>query len=238
MKAIWPCLILTILSHAAAAPAPTASPRTFAVFSASFVKGGPGEVRGGVGGTAFFISPTLAVTAHHVLSPSVFQAPEGRRHRTWLVRENFRAIEIKPEYLTFYREKDLTIIRLPESEAVPSNLVYPAFTGAVGDVQVESHGFVANSAGPRLAWVNGAVDIVGVPALQRRHMTGRVLREAQINLHAQDVVLKDAPCVQLSYEPIVGMSGGPVVVGGAVLGMNSFGDPGTRQQSWAVRFRF
>src|SRR5262245_51088951 len=83
----------------AGAPLPSPTPKSFAVFSVAYKARG-GEVRGGVGGTAFFVSPTTVITAYHVLQPATFQAAAGEKKRTWLVRENFRPVELKPQYLT------------------------------------------------------------------------------------------------------------------------------------------
>ena len=222
------------------APGPALQPKSFAVFSVNYEPGSR-EVRGGVGGTAFFIDRNTAITAYHVLQPLTFK-PENpkQRRRVWLVREHFRPIELKPEYLSYRPELDMTVIRIPKGEAVPPQLTYETMQASalVGGpaLEVETNGFLANSAGPDLNYNGLSVEIVNVRHLERRNLKGRLLSGVSlVTLSATDLNIKDSPCVQVSYEPIVGISGGPVLVAGRVIGMNSFADPRTRKHTWALR---
>lgn len=237
MGLVFRCLILILVGGSGAravAPCLALKPKSFAVFSASYTPGSP-DIQGGVAGTAFFVSPTLAVTAHHVLQPKSFQPTAGTHLRIWLVRENFRAIELRPEYLTYRPDQDLTLIRLPATESIPTDFIYESTMVANSNANVETHGFVANTPGPLLVWKDGDLEILYVPSLERRDLHGHVLVESRVTLKAQDVQLQDSVCVQLSYEPIVGISGAPVTVAGRLIGMNSFADPVTRKRTWALR---
>lgn len=212
---------------AAAAPAP----KTFAVFVTAYNPGG-GQVRGGVAGSLFFTSTREALTAYHVLQPSSFTPPPGfRKVRIWLVHENERPIELRADQLRTQPERDLTRVVL--SSEVDSRYVYQT-DRARPRMPVYSDGFRANTAGPTLAWVDGEVEITGVPKLERVSARGRILRRARIDLTAADVKLANSPNFELDYEPIVGMSGGPVVSGGKVIAMNSFADPVSRRRTWAL----
>ncbi len=206
--------------------------KAFAVFVISY--DARGEVRGGVAGTAFFVSSTKALTAYHVLQEASFTPRPGHhRARVWLVHERTAPIEIRPTNVKFDPENDLTAVELEAPRAVDAKYVFER-GGAVPFSKVETQGFLVNSAGPVLARVGAEIEILSVPRLERVHLTGEIVRQARVDLRAADVTLKATPCFQVSYEPVRGISGGPLLINGKVIGVNSFGDPDSRARTWAV----
>ena len=220
---------------AAALPLGGAPGKAFAVFVASYNADGLSAV-GGVAGTAFFISPTKAITAFHVLQDKSFRpAPGFQRVRVWLVHENYPAIELKPEQLSYKSEMDSSVINLDHRSAVPAKYIFAMNSVTAISNHVESEGFMANSTGPILEKRGADLVIVSVPKLERMKLNGTVLQHSQIDLRSSDLNLKGAPMVQLSYQPIKGFSGGPVTSQGKVIGMNSFADPNGNGRTWALQ---
>ncbi len=215
--------------------AQAAQPRSYAVFVASY-NSTNNEARGGVAGTAFFIAGTRAITAYHVLQPRSFQPQPGfERAQVWLVHEGEAAIELKPENLSYSQDRDITVIHL--EGAIPiaqKNIFATGNPGAVAGT-VETEGFVAGSVGPVLLRNGKDLMIDSVPSLERLALAGKILEQANVNLQASDIELKNSPSLQLSYRPVKGMSGGPVLANGKVIAMNSFADPRTFRQTWAMR---
>jgi hypothetical protein len=68
--------------------------------------------------------------------------------------------------------------------------------------------------------------------LQRVYQNGIWTDQRVVNLKATDVTLESAPCLHLSYQPVVGTAGGPVTVNGEVAAINSFADP-SKASTWA-----
>ncbi len=201
------------------AAAPLAAPKSFAVFVA-FYNTHNDIIRGGVCGTVFFVSPTQAITAHHVLRGSSFKPMAGfERVRVWLVHEDYRAIEMKPEFIASNPDKDITTIQLPAALAVDSRFVFPRASAVAtsGSTPVETDGFIANTTGPTLERHGLEIDIVRVPSLSRLHLSGTLVRSAVVSIKASDIDLKSSPNFELSYQPVVGISGGPVTANGEVI---------------------
>lgn len=208
-----------------------ATPKTYAVFVAAYNPGG-GPVRGGVAGSLFFVSRQEAITAFHVLQPASFTPPAGfSKVRVWLVHEGEPAIEIHAGDLTSRADRDLTRVRI--KQPIKKDYVFETDHARIA-TDVVSDGFRAETAGPKLAWINGEVEITSVPSLDRVTVRGRILRRARVDLKAADLKLVDSPGFELDYAPIVGMSGGPVVARGKVVAMNSFADPNSRRRTWAL----
>lgn len=221
-----------------AAPAATDKPyKSFAVFAA-YWDPVTHKTTGGVAGTLFFISPTEAITAFHVLKKESFAKREGYSHlRIWAMHEKQGAIELKPEYLTTQKENDLTRVHLPANLAVPQEYVFA--TERVNPIlqEVETEGFRANTAGPLFEFNGDQLVVKEVRNLQRLRSRGTLLRQARVAIKAKDIELNGSPSIKVSYEPIVGMSGGPVTASGAVIGMNSFAEPSTFKETWALELR-
>ena len=208
--------------------------RSFGVFSVAY-KLGQAQAMGGIGGTAFFISKTKAITAYHVLKPASFQPRPGfDRVKIWLVHENYTAIEITEKNLQYFPNRDETVITLDPNQTVEDKYVFQKDSRLVIGSHVETEGFQVNSTGPVLQFEGQELRVTAVPQLHRLSFSGDLIGALRVNLSATDIDLKDAPCVQLDYQPIVGMSGGPVIADGRVIGMNSFADPSTRAKTWAV----
>lgn len=208
--------------------------RSFALFSVSYNETGS-EAQGGVCGTVFFISENQAVTAYHVINSDSFKPNPGfQKKRLWLVHEGQAPIEVKAEYLKSDRLRDLTMIRIPSK--VAKRFVYDQGP-ANANAPVESEGFIASSTGPILERKGSEITIASVPRLTRVFAKGLLIRKVNVDLKAPDVELKGSPSIQVSYEPVKGMSGGPVVSGGKVIAMNSFADPQTRKSTWALELQ-
>ncbi len=225
-----------ITLSASKAAATTASARTYAVFVAVFNRHTQ-EARGGIAGTAFFTSASHAITAYHVLQKASFRPQNAiETVQIWLVHENEAAIELKPEHLSEDASKDLTRISLGTDTKVPRRYIFELSQGTPAS-DVKTEGFLAHSIGPVLRINAGKLSIVSVPRLSRLHAHGLLERSSTIHLQANDVKLSGAPCLRLSYRPVVGLSGGPVIAAnGKVIGMNSFADPTTRAHTWAIAF--
>jgi hypothetical protein len=223
------------ITHASSAFA-----KTYAVFVASYNQRTQ-EARGGVAGTAFFTSPTEAITAYHVLQTASFKVQnerqtEGEIVQIWLVHENEDAIELTPENLRENARQDLTQITLKRGARVPKRYIFELGKGALAS-DVKTEGFLAQSVGPVLRLMNGKLAIISVEKLNRFNTQGLLETSRTVNLRAIDVNLTGTPCLRLSYRPVVGLSGGPVIAAnGKVIGMNSFADPTTRAHTWAIAF--
>jgi hypothetical protein len=230
-------LLITLVTKTAAAT-PDVEYKSFAVFVASY-NSHTGEARGGVAGTAFFTSPTQGLTAYHVLQASSFLPQAGFEiSQVWLVHEGEPAIELFTSDVHFDANKDLTWIHLGAGKKISAQLVFPIAQEAQPQVvqNVHTEGFLANSTGPMLARKGRRLAITSIPQLSRLHAEGFLIQKSKVELRSSDVNLKTTACLELSYQPVVGLSGGPVISNGQVIAMNSFADPRTRTETWAVDF--
>jgi V8-like Glu-specific endopeptidase len=216
--------------------------KTYAVFVTT-VNRQTKAATGGVAGTAFFISPTKAFTAFHVLQEGSFKAPSADELRqVWLIHEGEPAIEMSRANVSFSPDQDMTRIEISGEKAVKQDYVFQVQPKNGSDPEIDvkngevvTEGFRANTAGPVLVWEKSRLKVEAVPHMERVFSSGKTLRDTFVNLKAADVELKNKRCLQLSYQPIVGMSGGPVLAStGRVIALNSFADPASRQQTWAV----
>lgn len=231
-------LILGLLSVAPLITQATqnVTPSTFAVF---VVSSNPktGEAKGGVAGTAFFVGRKTAWTAAHVLNPQSFKtSADFPLTQIWLLHERHAPIEIKPSHVSSLPGQDLTRLNFSH-EIVRREFVFQQRSSSLSLVQgqVETNGFLAETLGPVLRWNKGRVEISAVPRLERKSARGQISRRARVNLQAPDVQLDEAPCLQLTYQPVKGLSGGPVLFEGQVVGVNSFADPQMQGHTWAVQ---
>jgi hypothetical protein len=213
--------------------------KSYAVFVARYNINNT-EVLGGVAGTAFFISPTKAITAFHVLQNKSFALSSiSERVRVWLVHEGRSAIELNQENLQEHKDLDLTVINFNSIKMVGDRDIYPlakaipAYAPFMLTLEVESNGFIEGSTGPVLFRNGPDLFLMAVPNLQRIKTRGHLLRFATFYLTSADVTLKNALCLQVSYVPILGLSGGPVLINGQVVGMNLFSDV-SKKSSWAL----
>ena len=234
---MWRLLTPTFLAFffALTAHAVPSAPKSFAVFAASYNTHN-NEARGGVMGTAFFVAPDKAITAFHVLQPNAFKPADGfERVRIWLVHEDAPAIELQANEIEGRADQDMTLIKLANGKRVADQFVFRAGKNNAQGASVETEGFLANSTGPVLARSGQDLVVTSVPKLHRLKLQGQLMRAAKVDIRSADVNLKATPCLQLTYQPIRGMSGGPVTVDGRVVGMNSFGDPDGFTRTWAVQ---
>lgn len=228
--------LVTAVTVSAASQTET-SPKAFAVFVVSYNTGNDDAV-GGVAGTAFFVAKDKAITAHHVLQAQSFRpAPGFEKVRVWLVHEDQMPIELKLENVTSLPNQDMATIRLPSGKSVAKKFVFDVQTATFASGVVSTEGFRANSTGPLLAREGADVTIIGVPHLERLNSQGQLVRKAVVDLQATDVKLKSIPCLEMTYTPVRGLSGGPVLMNGKVVGMNSFADPSGAPRTWAVEIR-
>lgn len=208
-------------------------PKAYAVFVVTY---DGSRAIGGIAGTAFFISPTRAITASHVLNHQSFiPRPGFLKTRIWLVHEGEPAIELYPDSIKTNEERDQTHIQ--SRVEVPAKYVYQPSGSPVAGTHVVTEGFIANSSGPTLERINGEIEITSVPSLKRYREEGVLLDLVRVQVRAADVNLDFVPCLQLSYRPIVGFSGGPVIYQGKVVAMNSFAEPQKRNSTFAVQLK-
>lgn len=217
--------------------------KSFAVFVARYNAHNDVAV-GGVAGTAFFINSKTAITAYHVLKSSSFEtSSDFSKVRIWLVHENRPAIEVQKKHLREMKDQDMTVLEFSEAGLVAADEIYslaPEWKSSwqpslkKNGAEVETEGFVASSTGPVLARQGTELVIVKVPRLERIHSKGQLLQVARVDLVAADVNLKKADGLQVSFQPTVGLSGGPLLIDQQVVGMNSFADP-SRISTWALR---
>jgi hypothetical protein len=236
LKVLGVLALDTCLAQFAWAQNTPTSGKTFAVFVAAY-NPATGQARGGVAGTAFFVSSYKALTAYHVLQPASFKIPKGfSQIHVWLVHEGEAAIELSSESISPRPDLDLTLISLKSPQRVAEKYVFKTVQpGDRIEHDVKTEGFLANSTGPKLqADPSGHLAITAVPILQRIYASGNILQSNNVSIRSIDVNLSNSPCYKLSYQPVVGLSGGPVSAGGRVIAINSFADPSTRAQTWAI----
>lgn len=209
--------------------------KAYAVFLISYNRH-TDQVIGGVAGTAFFVSDRKAITAFHVLRPESFTPEAGYEfRRVYLLHEGAPPIALNATEVTFQPDRDQSEIELPTTKRADPRYIFTKADRSLASGPVLTEGFLANTAGPELARVDGHITVTRVRKLARARLTGDLVRRATVTLAASDVSLRDVPCLQLSYRPIVGFSGGPVMdLDGRVLGMNSFAEPSTQARTWAV----
>jgi hypothetical protein len=224
MKTILAVTILVLLQTTAALAA-LPDFRSFAVFKASYSETGS-AVSGGLAGTAFFISRQRALSAEHVLAPNLFRPnPGDKKVQVWLMNESGGVVEIFESQVRRYSGTDLAEIRFP-SNVVAKDFVFSMATSApVLSQATSSEGYQAGTADARLQWVGDRLQIAQVLAQVQHRNGGQILRKAKVELNASDVKLVDADCFHVSAPSIVGMSGGPTLADGKVIGVNSFGYP-------------
>lgn len=227
MKTILTIIMLTLLQATAsfAALPTTAGFRSFAVFKASYNETG-GNVEGGLAGTAFFISTRKALSAEHVLTPGLFRPNPGFRHvQVWLMNETGGVFEVTESQVRRHSGKDLAEINF-QQDVVADKYVFPLAKKAPALSQpTSSEGYQAGTADARLEWAGPRLRISQVLAQVQHTRQGQILQMAKVDLNATDVQLSQADCFHVSAPSMVGMSGGPTLADGQVIGVNSFGYP-------------
>ena len=245
LKAFLGSAVVTVLVVSLPVFGTLKTANTFAVFYAKSNRR-THQAQGGVAGTAFFTSAHHAMTAFHVLKKSSFQVESpDEAVQIWLVRENRTAIEIFPSELVERPELDQTEIDFGQLAVAQKDEVFSLssnFAGLKSGLEpsllqnevFSTDGFVGSSAGPRLEWTADGLRVTEVPFLNRIHAEGRLIRRAQVELKATDVQLHNVGCFQVQFTPRVGLSGGPLIYRGQVVGINSFADS-SKNSTWAVQ---
>lgn len=228
-----------VLSHNETRNAESSARKPFAVFVAHF-NPQTAEAKGGIAGSAFFISPTKAMTAFHVLNSKSFQKNSSNDLvKVWLVSENQRAIEIRASLIVEHADWDITAIDFGDRAVVNENQVYAlSATGLNGERMtssaLESDGFYAQTTGPQLFFDGKDLLITATPHLARLHKSGPLVQTSLLTLISNDVNLQNKPCLQVKYQPVVGLSGGPITSNGQIVAINSFADP-AKDSTWGIQ---
>ena len=215
---------------------------TFAILKLSYNEPGDSSLVGGICGTGFFVGPSTAITANHVLNDSTFTPNTGFRHcRVWLIMREGTIYSIDPHATKPFPMIDTTVIRLngDKEESFWSDRFdrSPVVRGA----KVRGFGHIG-SAMPKMdvKWDGDVLRITKVDlASAYSDRSGHVAKVLEFDVNANDVKLKNVRGFQVSFPSRVGMSGGPVVnaENGQVLGMLTFAlppDADIRTQTFAV----
>ncbi|OGS23227.1 MAG: hypothetical protein A2252_09080 [Elusimicrobia bacterium RIFOXYA2_FULL_39_19] len=191
---------------------------TWAIIKVSY-NPGTNQAAGGICGTAFFVSKNTFISAHHCFNSPVFIPNPGfSKVKVFLTNESGRIIEniaidrLVPEY-------DLTVGRLNNQENADVLPTESEFK--VGD-EVYNIGFPKDESLVKfnLKISNGKlkVDKVRVKAFQQ---SGTIKATPIAMLSSNDINITGKQVIKLSYTSRRGFSGGPLILGGKVIGMMS-----------------
>ena len=215
---------------------------TFAILKLSFNTPGDSTLEGGVCGSGFFVDPTTAVTANHVLNDSTFLPNAGYKQcRVWLITREGVIYSINRQVIKPFPAIDTTVIQLNsyKKESISSDRFD---RGSVPrGAKVRGLGHVGNAMPKIDAKWEGDVLRIAKADLSSVYSdrSGHVERSLVLDVNANDVKMKTVRGFELSFSTCVGMSGGPVVnaENGQVLGMLTFGLPADAEiktQTFAV----
>lgn len=213
--------------------------KSFALFKASYNSIMDNDVKGGIAGTAFFVTKNIAITAYHVLNDSTLK-PNLNHTKTqlWLLNKMGGIIELKKYKYTlkYFPGKDITLIVF-NKPVVKDDYVFQidfenfnTFTNK-NDLQIyseniKSEGYRADSlVKATLAWSSHNLTVKEIHFLPQESHKGAIELITQISISATDVQLHNIQCLKLSYGSVLGMSGGPTLKNGKIIGVNSFGFP-------------
>lgn len=201
----------------------------FAILKLSYNEPGDSSLTGGICGTGFFLDPSTAFTAHHVLNEETLAPNAGYRHVIlWLILRSGPIYRIERSAVELHPEIDTTVIRF--KNPVLGALIYDvARTKADAGISVRGMGYEGNVM-PSIDAKWQALELVVQSAnladvvLDR---DGYVKRLVTLDVTANDIKMVGVRGFELSFGSRVGMSGGPVVdlASGRVLGMLSIGLP-------------
>lgn len=239
-------IVLVAIYFAALAPAAARAQapkiRAFAVFKVSYLSHNPSSAMGGIAGTAFFTEKNRAFSAYHVMRPELFKPNTGYdRVRVWLVHQKHPPIEVVAQNMRYDSRKDLSAIQFADA-VVPESFVFESAVGQPvarpGEAQLSSQGYVVGeTAEVTLISTGTDLRIQKVGQLPAKLHQGVLRRRVKLSLKSLDMRLENIPGLELSYGMYVGMSGGPTLIDGRVVGVNSFGFPADqayKTQAWAV----
>ena len=232
-------LVFSVLFCLQAGTARTvSSPKVFAIIKASYKNIGSKDIRGGISGTAFFISPKVALTAAHVVNKKIFVPHKGYLGaKVWLANNQFGTKEVQIEMVRAIPELDLTVIAF-KKPVVSSRYIFSlANSKPRGFANVSSVGYAGVGTRPTLAWRGRQLVIDRLSQLPFHRESGSIRQIPRVNVKAADMQLKNVLALRLSYGSYVGMSGGPTLQNGKVIGVNSFGFPADQQKktdAWSI----
>ncbi len=184
-------------------------------------------------GTAFFVSPRIALTARHILPPSRYPPDDGyARCEYWLLGEDGSRIQFGPRHLTRARRVDAMRIDVAEPcVGAPCRVL--AGATPMGD-EYTARGYADPSAmSPAYSvraqpWsrVEDVLRWFDLSALAHaRRGVVRTMRTATVA--AAEVRLSGVQVIEFAAGGVQGMSGGPLIheTSGRVAGILSFGLP-------------
>jgi hypothetical protein len=213
----------------------------FAIFKLSYNEPGDSKLSGGICGTGFFVDPTTALTAHHVLNNDTFRPNPGFQHALlWIISRNGQIHCLERSYVELHPEIDTTVIRF--EDPIRNVQIYDFATrGIVVGMLVRGIGHGGNvMPAVDAQWRGRELRITSVN-LERTILDtdGHVKRLLTLHVNANDVKLQGVSGFELSFASQVGMSGGPVVDRdtGEVLGLLSLGlppDSNVKTETFAV----
>jgi hypothetical protein len=204
--------------------------KSFAVYKASYNergnKSGKSDVVGGICGTAFFISDHEALSAGHVINPGLFSPNSGyARAQVWLVSETGGVIEIHEEQVRSLPDVDAALIRFEKSVVSQSYVFEIAADTPPVNTAASMVGYRLGSGQPALAWEGDRLRLSRVLNLEKEERSGDIEALVNLSISASDVKLNNIHTLKFSAGSRVGMSGGPTLVAGKVVGLNSLGFP-------------
>ncbi len=212
-----------------------------AILKLSYNEPGDSSLEGGICGTAFFLDPLTAITAHHALNGQTLAPNLGyRRVILWLISRSGAICRIETSAVSLHPEIDTTVIRL--AKAMSGFQVHDVTTKPVtSGISVRGIGYQGNAMPSIDAAWQGEELVIRTADLMSLVLDrdGHVVRPLTLDVNARDVKMQDVPGFELSFGSQVGMSGGPVVdaESGCVLGMLSIGlppDANVKTQTFAV----
>jgi len=202
------------------------------ILKLSFNDIGEENVEGGICGSFFFISSSLAVTAQHVLNTNTFKPNTGFRNcQVWLIVQPDIVIELKLNNVIQHPEIDTTIVKLEKD--------YPIKVRKLSSTTIEAgnecinEGFIGGKM-PALnaSWTSSGLQITscsynGTVANGEGHIKSKHI----MTINAQDIKMTDVVGLATSYGGVIGMSGGPLVCKQTdeILGLMSMGLPADKE---------
>lgn len=211
-----------------------------AILKLSWNRAGESTVTGGICGTAFFVDTRTALTAHHVLNPSTFSPNEGYKHcGVWIAARLGLVARVAAHQVLHTPGLDLSVIRFDEPQE-EVHLYQLAHSEPALGAQILARGHkggempVVNTRWDNEVLAIDRCDLLGAAS----DVAGYVKWVGRLNISSADIQMSDTLGFEVSFESILGMSGGPVIdQEERVTGMLSLGCPAdaeVKKQTFAV----